>query len=303
MTGFRNFRDLSDSLTSDGRTWLSTFRKVPAATATVAGQWFDYGYAAGNPIPNYYAASPLVAAVLEPEKGIIVPRMAAGFNQFLHRLTVMTVSASATGITNQAQPLILCDYLLFYPFVDMDAAGEDQTMDNTTPLPRYTDGVGVQMMMVNQSGTVGSGRFTITYIGSDDVQYTTPSLYGAAAGPSGAITSAVGNAAGLQPFIPLNENVKGVKRVVSVNFSVAHGGLCAVVLVKPLETAYVNEESRRTTTGTLESFGDATEKEALRTRAGIVEIKDGAFLSLVGQGTQGSLASAPLVGTIETVWR
>lgn len=303
MAGFRNFRDLSDSLTSEGRTWLSTFRKVPAATATVTGQWFDYGYAAGNPIPNYYAASPLVAAALEPEKGIFVPRMAAGFNQFLHRLTVMTVSASATGITNQAQPLILCDYLLFYPFVDMDAAGEDQTMDNTIALPRYTDGVGVQMMMVNQSSTVGSGRFTVTYIGSDDVQYTTPSLYGAAAGPSGAITSAVGAVGGLQPFIPLNAGVSGVKSVVSVNFSVAHGGLCVLVLVKPLETIYVNEESRRTTTGTLESFGDATEKESLRQRAGIVEIKDGAFLGFIGQGTQGSLASAPLVGTIETVWR
>ena len=79
--------------------------------------------------------------------------------------------------------------------------------------------------------------------------------------------------------------------------------LVALVLVRPLETTFVNEECRRTTTGTLESFGDATEKEALRTRAGIVEIKDGAFLSIIGQGTQGSLASAPLVGTLETVWR
>ena len=303
MTGFKNHRALADSLTSDGRTWLSTFRKVPAATATVTGQWFDYGYAAGNPIPNYYAASPLVAAVLEPEKGIVVPRMAAGEQQFLHRLTVMTVSSSATSITNQAQPLILCDYLLFYPFVDMDAAGEDQAMDNSTSLPRYADGVGVQMMMVNQSNTVGGGRFTVTYIGSDDVQYTTPSLFCGAAGPSGAITSAVGAVGGLQPFIPLDANVRGVKRIVSVNFSVANGGLCAVVLVKPLETTYANEESRRTTTGTLESFGDVTEKEALRTRAGIVEIKDGAFLGFIGQGTQGSLASAPLVGTLETVWR
>ena len=303
MAGFKNHRALSDSLTSDGRTWLSTFRKVPAATATIAGQWFDYGYAAGNPIPNYYAASPLVAATLEATKGIVVPRMISGEQQYLHRVTAMTVASGVTSITNQAQPLILCDYLLFYPFVDMDAAGEDQVMDNATSLPRYADGVGVQMMMVNQSGTVGSGQFTVTYIGSDDVQYTTPTLFGAAAGPSGAITSAVGAAGGLQPFIPLNAGVRGVKSVVSVNFSVAHGGLCCVVLVKPLETLYVNEESRRTTAGTLESFGDVTEKEALRTRAGIVEIKDGAFLGFIGQGSQGSLASAPLVGMLETVWR
>jgi hypothetical protein len=39
-----------------------------------------------------------------------------------------------------------------------------------------------------------------------------------------------------------------------------------------------------------------------RLRGGIVEIKDGAFLGLLGQGVAGSLASSPLVGTIETVW-
>ena len=63
---FKNFRTLGAAFDA-GKTWISTFRKVPAATATITGQWFDYGYAAGNPIPNYYAASPLVAATLEPD--------------------------------------------------------------------------------------------------------------------------------------------------------------------------------------------------------------------------------------------
>jgi len=303
MAGFSSVRYLGLSLVDEGKTWVSSFRKVPAATATIAGQWFDYGYAAGNPIPNYYAASPLVASVLEREKGIIMPRISASEKLFLHRVTAMTASASATSITNQAQPLILCDYLLYYPFVDMDAAGEDQTMDNANALPRYSDGVGVQMMVVAQSSTVGGGRFTITYTGSDDVQYTTISMFCGAAQPSGSLVSAVTAVGGLQPFVPLNAGVRGVKQIDSVNFSVANGGLCAVVLVKPLDTHYVMEESRRTTTGTLESFGDATEKEAMRLRAGMVEIKDGAFVSFIGQGTQGSLASAPLVGLIETVWR
>ena len=47
---------------------------------------------------------------------------------------------------------------------------------------------------------------------------------------------------------------------------------------------------------------DMVEKEALRLRGGIVEIKDGAFLAFIGQGVAGSLASAPLVVTIETIW-
>jgi hypothetical protein len=290
MSGFRNVRAVIDSFEA-GRYWISTFRKVPAATATITGQWYDYSYASGNPIPNYYAASPLVAAVLEPEKGIIIPRMSGTQTQYLHRLTLMS-----NGATASTQPALLLDYLLYYPFVDMDAAGEDQTMDNATALTRYTNGVGVQMMVVAQSPTIGGGLFTITYIDSDNVQRTTEAIYCAAAQPSGAIVNATGAAAGVMPFVPLNAGVKGVKSVVSCNFSVANGGLCSIVLVRPLESTFVLEST------SVAGIGSAVEKEAMRLRGGMVEIKDGAFLGLLAQGVAGSLASSPMVGTIETVW-
>lgn len=287
---FKNFRTLGQAF-DDGKSWISTFRKVPAATATITGQWYDYSYASGNPIPNYYAAAPTKAAVLESDKGIIVPRMASGEKQYLHRLSVMS-----SGATAGTQPLYLLDYLLYYPFVDMDAAGEDQLMDNITSLPRYTDGIGVQMMVVAQSPTVGGGRFTITYIGTDDVQYTTTSMFCGAAQPSGALVNAVTGTSGLTPFVPLNAGVKGVKSVASCNFSVANGGLCAIVLVRPLETTIALEST------SVAGIGSAVEKEALTLRGGIVEIKDGAFLGMLGRGVAGSLASSPLVGPIETVW-
>ena len=287
---FKNYRTLNDSFDA-GRTWISTFRKVPASTATIAGQWYDYGYASGNPIPNYYAASPLEAAVLEPDKGIIVPRMSGTSKQYLHRLSVMSSGATASN-----QALMLLDYLLYYPFVDMDAAGEEQAVTNTQPLTRYTDGIGVQMMVVAQSPTVGGGRFTINYRGTDDVDYTTGSMFCAAAQPSGAIVSAVTGTSGLTPFVPLNAGVKGVKQVNWVNFSVANGGLCAVVLVRVIDTSYVLESC------SVAGVGSAVEKEACRLRGGVVEIKDGAFLGIMGLGSAGSLASSPLVGTIETVW-
>jgi hypothetical protein len=287
---FANYRTLGAAFDA-GKTWISTFRKVPASTATITGQWYDYGYASGNPIPNYYAAAPLVSAVLESDKGIIIPRLASDTKQYLHRLSVMS-----SGATAGTQPLILMDYLLYYPFVDMDAAGEDQVMDNTQSLPRYTDGLGVQMMVIAQSPTVGGGRFTITYTASDDVQYTTESLFCAAAQPSGALVNATGAVGGLQPFVPLNAGVKGVKSVVSCNFSVANGGLCSIVLVRPLEATIALEST------SVAGVGSAVEKESLRLRGGIVEIKDGAFLAFIGQGVAGSLASSPLVGTIETVW-
>jgi len=35
--------------------------------------------------------------------------------------------------------MVMCDYLLFYPQVDMDSV-DPQAMDNTVTLPRYESG-------------------------------------------------------------------------------------------------------------------------------------------------------------------
>lgn len=299
MGGFRTVKAWADS-EEDGRSWLSFFRKVPASTATITGQWFDYSTASGVPVPNYYASSPLVAARLDPLNGIFVPAQSTG--RWLKKLVVMSAAASVTGTTNQNQTLMLLDYLLYYPFVDLDAAGEEQVFDNTTTLDRYTDGVGVQMMLVAQAPTVGSGTYTVKYIGTDDVEYTTTTVYCPAAQPSGALCSSVAAAAGISPFIPLNAGVRGVKRVTSMTIGVANGGLAALVLVKPVEMGYVREESRRPTSSPTESYGDAAEIERIRTRAGSRKLEANAFLGWIGYGVAGSLASAPLVGYIESFW-
>jgi hypothetical protein len=284
----------------EGRSWLTFFRKVPPGTATIAGQWFDYSTATGVPVANYYASSPLVAAKLEAEKGVYVPEQST--KRFIKKSVLMSAAASVTGTTNQNQSLMLLDYLLYYPFIDLNAAGEDQVMDNTVVIDRYENGIGVQMMVVAQSPTVGGGTFTVTYIGNDDVEYTTSTIFCPAAQPSGALMTSVRAAAGISPFIPLNANVKGVKRITRVNVILANGGLAAIVLVKPFQMVYVREESRRPTSSPTESYGDATETEQIVMRAGTDEIKPNAFLGWIGKGVAGSLASAPLVGMLETFW-
>lgn len=297
--GFQTVRAWADS-EADGRSWLSFFRKVPPSTATIAGQWFDYSTASGVPVPNYYASSPLVAATLEPEKGIYVPEQNTA--RYLKRTIVMSAAASVTGTTNQNQPLMLLDYLLYYPFIDLDAAGEEQVLDNTVTLPRYADGIGVQAMIVAQAPTVGGGSLTLKYIDDQDVERTTSTIFCAAAQPSGALVTAVAAASGISPFVPLNAGVRGIKSIVSATVAVANGGLAAIVLVKPHEMSYAREECRRPTSSPAESFGDAAEIERVRMRAGAPEIKAGAFLGWIGYGVAGSLASAPLVGMIESFW-
>jgi len=294
--GFANVAAWANS-EGAGRSWPAFFRKVPASTATIAGQWFDYSTASGVPVPNYYAASPLVAATLEAEKGIYVPEQNG--TRWIKETIVASAAATVTGTTNQNQPLMLLDYLLYYPFIDLDAAGEEQVMDNTVTLPRYADGVGVEMMMVAQAPTVGGGTFTVSYTDADDVTRTTETVFCAAAQPSGALVQATGAAAGVSPFIP--RLGRGVKRVNSATVVLANGGLAAIVLVKPLWMSYAREECRRPTSSPTESYGDAQQIQAVRNRPP-QEIKAGAFLGWVGKGVAGSLASAPLVGMIDTFW-
>lgn len=297
--GFQTVRAWADS-EADGRSWLSFFRKVPPSTATIAGQWFDYSTASGVPVPNYYASAPLVAATLEGREGIYVPEQIG--TRWLKSTTVMSAAASATATTNQNQPLMLLDYLLYYPFIDLDAAGDEQAMDNTVTLPRYDDGEGVRAMVVAQAPTVGGGTFTVNYTDSDGTDRTSATVFCAAAQPSGALVAAVTAAAGVTPFLPVAAGVRGIRRINSVTVGVANGGLAAIVLVRPLEMSYAREECRRPTSSPAESFGDAAQIERVRMRAGAQELKAGAFLGWIGYGVAGSLASAPLVGMIESFW-
>jgi hypothetical protein len=194
------------------------------------------------------------------------------------------------SVAAQNIPIYVCDYLLFYPFVDMDAAGEEQLMDNTVTLPRYDDGVGVQMMLVTQAAPTGGGQYTITYVNQADVEKTTINQFCPAVGPNGSLLSATAAAAGVSPFVPLADSDTGVKRVKSITFSVANGGLCAIVLVKPLFRTYIMDNNM------------AKEKEIIvreNIGSGIV---DGAYINFIGQTNSGSISGGTFAGTLETIW-
>lgn len=300
---FQNIASYIDAYDA-GKYWHSTFRKVPAV-ATTANRWFDYSGTAGNPVPNYFASSPLTAATLDGFKGIYPgPDVIGNEKKYIRDLFMMSAGATNTTTTNANQPAILLDYLLYYPFIDMDAAGEEQLMDNTVTLPRYEDGIDVKMMMVVQATTIGAGQFTVKYIDENDAEQTTINLFcpttasvnGELIGNSAATTAT------MFPFIPLVGSGRGVKRVTSVTFSIANGGLAALVLVKPLWTMQLMEEGRRTSTGTLESFGAPVEKESLTLTPRLTEIKNGAYLNFITNTLNGTVSGSPLVGMLETIW-
>lgn len=298
MAGFRNTRAWVDADDS-GKSWVTGFRKAASSVATTTAAWSDYSYYAGSPPANFYASTPLEAATVEASRGIYIPSVAPA-KQFVRNLKLMSAASGATSTANARQGMILADYLMYYPFIDTDAVGEQQDTVNGITLPRYSSG---QVIAVSQSAASAVGTFTFSYTNQDGVAGRTsqPHFTFAVGGGGQVVASSVGSSASYHPFCHLQAGDRGVRSIESVTFTAAGGGLMALVIVKPLLTAYLTQESRRTTTGNLESYGACDEFASLLHNAP-ARVEDGAVLGLFAAGYGGSLASSFLSGILETTW-
>lgn len=295
------FNAISEISAADvaGRTWTTSFRKAVASAASVTGGWLDYSYFAGSPPANFYASTPLIAAELDASRGIYLPNVAP-YTQHLNNLRVMSAASGATSTANGRQELALCDYLMYYPFIDTDAVGEQQDLDNTLTLPRYGAG---QVVCVAQSASSAVGQFTMTYTNQDGVGgRVSQGTYTFVVAGGGQVVGASGAGASYSPFVYLQAGDSGVRSIESVTFTVAGGGLMALVIVKPLLKHFLAQECRRTTSGNLESYGACAEFQSVIHAAGAPRIVDGAVLGLLAAGYAGSLATSILAGIIETYW-
>lgn len=287
MAGYRGLWEYNQKLAL-GQSHYSFWRKTPSQVTT-SGVWFDMSMSPGNPIPQYYAATPLIAQQMKQstDGGLRHGTTKTGSNKFIKRLLMM--SASGTG---QPMPYILCDYLLYYPFVDT-GTNDEQILTNSVSLPRYTDGVGVQMMAVSVAANSGlQPTFVCSYTNQDGTAgRTTRNCIVNTATANGSLiagdqTAAVSSGC----FLPLESGDYGVRSVESVTFTAGTDvGLFALVLVKPLLSA-----------GHLEQTAPS-ETECLPFMSRLPQIYDDAFLGIICQPT-GSLSGIAFHGEIETVW-
>ncbi len=298
MAGFKNLREWVDADTA-GQYHITQFRKAASTAATTTSAWTDYSYYAGSPVANFYASSPLEAAELESNRGIYVPSVSPA-KQYLRNLKLMSGAASATSTTNGRQQVILADILMYYPFVDTDAVGEQQDMITSITLPRYDH---ARVIAVGQAASSANGQFTFSYTNQDGVAGRTSQVHNTFITAAGGqvVGASVGSAASFHPYCSLAAGDYGVKSIESVTFTVGGGGLLCFVLVRPLMTAYITQECRRTTSGNLESYGACDEFVSIIDQAP-PQIIDGARLGLFACGHGGSLASSFLVGLLETTW-
>lgn len=287
--GFANVRGLVDAETS-GQSQYTTFRKVPAVV-TGAGTWYDYSMAPGLPAPQYYAATPLTAQTLTrsgdgglPHGGNVSP-----MSKYLRRMTMIQVTAAAVP-----QWMMLLDYLMFYPFVDMGTSSV-QTMTNVQTLPRHTDGDGVQIMavLVAPHGLVGDS-FVVTYTNQSGVagRVTAPHTMSTAISVNGTILTTQQSGVGrFGPFLTLQSGDRGVRSIESVQCTNGTDvGLFTLVLVSPLAEL------------TIRGIDAPTEKDFfIQSGAKVPRIEDDAYLNFISC-PNGSLTGAPLIGDATFIW-
>lgn len=271
----------------EGRVRQYVWRKTPSQAST-AGIWFDLSMSPGNPPAQYYIGSILSSTVLarSTDGGFYHGANVTPSTKYLRSITAMTATATALPM-----PLILCDYLMCYPFVDMSVT-DQQDMTNTNVLTRYTDGKGVMVMAVLTNAGVGGQSFFFTYTNSAGVsgRVSRTVTMNTATAIGSIVTSSVSTAGQSgNPFIGLQDGDSGVRSIQSVTMLGADVGLFALVLVKPLLTTAVNEITA------------PYEKDALLIGGEIPRIYDDAFLGCLAL-PRGTLAATALVGNVKVVW-
>jgi hypothetical protein len=290
---FKNVRDAVDA-ENNGQTFFSAWRKTPTQV-TGAGIWFDLSMSPGNPVPNYYAATPNIALALKQSLDGGIPHGSnvgqLGMTKYLKTFMAMTTTAAAVPL-----PMILCDYLLYYPFVDMSIT-DTQYFDNTVTLPRDKSGAGVQIMAVEVAGQngVGNPKFQVGYTNSKGISgRMTPLVACNTQVVNGTIinsqtTDVVGARAATGPFLALQPGDTGVQKIDSIQFQSPDIGLIALVLVSVIGNIAIR------------TIDAPMERTPFVDMADLPVIADDAYLGLICM-PNGNLAGAPIHGTIQTIW-
>lgn len=270
----------------NGKVRNYTWRKTPSQ-ATTSGLWFDTSMSPGMPPPQYYIGSITTATQLKQstDGGIYHGANVSSDTKYLRILT--TQASTATALPMNA---LLCDYLMFYPFID-EGTTDTQTLTNTLTLPRYTDGKGVQVIAVQTNAGTGGQQFYFTYTNSDGVANRTSQIV--TMNTSTIVGNVLGSSTTVQnasnPFIGLQFGDSGVRSIESVTMLGIDTGLFALVLVKPLAQTCFRE------------ITVPYEKDFLIPTSALPIIQDDAYLGFLCLPL-GTLAATTLTGNLKVIW-
>jgi hypothetical protein len=271
----------------EGRVRDYIWRKTPSQ-ATTTGIWFDLSMSPGMPTPKYwFDAAPLTARAITQslDGGLYHGPNVNPSEKYLRKITTQASAVTALPMT-----AILCDYLIYYPTID-DGTTDEQVMDNTVTLPRYTDGKGVQMIAVTTGARTGGQSFTVKYTNSDGVADRVTQIVkqntSTALGSITTSNTAVDN--GSCAYIPLQYGDSGVRLIQSVTMNGVDTGIFSLILVKPLVQT------------TFREITVPYEKDFLIPTSDLIKIEDNAFLNFLCLPLD-SLTATVLRGDLKVIY-
>ena len=276
--GFDSFSDLNST-----DMFISTYRKLPNG-APVVNVGYDFSMCPGNPSPNYYASSPLEAKYMSHSRN---GGLYHGKETYPKEKYLLDVEFIFTTASFDYLPLILMDYLLYYPFID-EGILDEQVMINNESLTRYTDGKGVMMMAVSVAAAVGGQQFVVKYTNSDGVsgRITPPINMHTSSSFNGSTISSTTGFSNTQSclFLPLQAGDTGVRSIESVTMLGTDVGLFTLVLVKPILSFPLGR------------FGCVTHKNTVIDNGfALPKIEDDAYLNYLAV-SNGSFAGQSMIG-------
>lgn len=288
MAGFANVQAMVNA-ELNGQSTFFTFRKAPTQTNAI-NTWFDLSMSPGNPIPQYYASTPLASVALTQSNdgGLFHGAAVTPSKKYLRKICI-------NPITNTLAPMVfrVLDYLMYYPFID-EGTVDPQPLTNNVTLPRYTDGKGVKIMAVSVAARTGGQTFNCSYTNQDGVSgRTTVTAIQSSAGTTNGcvITSDRAVAGTCGPFLTLQSGDTGVRSIESVQMvSGTDVGLFALVLVKPLFEFQIMEVQSPTEVDLLKDFSNCP------------QIQDNAYLNMIMNPIVSGTVSGAINGYIQTVW-
>ena len=297
MGGFTSLDDFINQATTNGKFWRTDWNKLTfGTTAHTAGMWYLLSQTGGNPAASsilgtgtnlaFQALTDATATAAGIQHGGDV----GGYKQ------IINASAFSASATTMPAIFMLVDLLGFYPITTVTTTGA-KTLNNTVTLPRYTDGAGVQAIVV-PSTVMGAATPTITLGYTNSVgtaSRATPSTPALPLGNTAAAVSSVvysGTGSGKYgPFMPQANGDAGIRSVQSISLSASYvSGVLNLLLVKPLLTMPMT------------TIGVAAERDLLNQVPSLPKVYDGACLAWMMYAGAATPVNSPFYGHLDFAW-
>lgn len=214
--------------------------------------------------------------------------------------TVINASAFSASSTTMPAVAMLVDLLAFYRVTAVTTTTAQSTTGSTGTgpyLPRYSNGKGVQAIMLNTNATplgAGTPNLSIGYTNQDGTQSrATPAVLpiGKTAASNSHILYSGTGAGKYNPFMPLQAGDYGIRSIQSITNSTSYvSGEYSVVLLKPIFSLPMT------------TLGVAAERDLVNQVPSFPRIFDGACLTWLLFSGAATPANSSFTGHIDFGW-